>query len=188
MSVSTTRNSDLSPLEGLSGLSLCLNARRERSLGQAADMQVPQPLRRLILHPNILFLSYAWPLLSHRRSHTVHFHRLLSMGPKSGLFGLLLGMWIACCSPRLPPPFFFNSPLHGNNGEAICTSSFLPKRCSSETQRFQIASDQSIPLRWLRSLRTLRALEICVFFSAGLASQDSDKELEDDRSEIRRSM
>jgi len=41
------------------------------------------------------------------------------MGSNSGLTGLLVTTLITCCSPSLPPPFLFNSPLHGNNGEAL---------------------------------------------------------------------
>jgi len=41
------------------------------------------------------------------------------MSLNSGPFSLLINIWVTGRSPTLPPPFYFNSRLHGNNGDAL---------------------------------------------------------------------
>ena len=157
--MTTDRNRGLSPLEGLCGLSLCLNAPGGRAVTGTGGGYAGSSTTLALLGGESFTPTFSSSLLrlTRSRSENVHFHRLLSMSLNSGLFGLLVSILITCHSPSLPPPFFFHSPLNGNN------SAVLPKRCSSETQRSQIASGQSIPLRGLRSLRSLHELEICFY-------------------------
>jgi len=163
MSVRNPKNNDLSQIEGLSGLRLCLNAPGVRAVagtggGYVGSSTILAPLDGESFS-NILFLSLALDAsVSRSRSESANVHRLLSVDPLSGLSGLLVDIWITSCSLSIPPL------LHGNNGEALL---HIVMSTQEVLQRDPPAPDRLgpvNPLRWLRSLRTLRVLEVCSSF------------------------
>jgi len=106
--------------------------------------------------------------------------------PEYGLFGLLVSIWITCCSLSLTPPSS-NSSLFDNNGEALLHIIISTEEVS---QRDPTVPDRPGPVDAFALAQVLEDLARIgdLFFSAArLASQDSDKELEDDRADMRRS-
>jgi len=97
------------------------------------------------------------------------------MGLNSGPFSLLISIWVTARSPTLPPPFYFNSRLHGNNGDAL-----LHIVISTEEVFLR---DPPVPGQSILVLA--QVLEnLTIFFAARLARQDADEELGDDRARI----
>jgi len=97
------------------------------------------------------------------------------MGLNSGLFGLLLSIWIACCSTSLPPPFFFNSRLHGNDGEAplhiIISTKEVFQRDPTVTDRLGPFG----PFALAQVFEVFARIVDLFFFAARLRSQESDR-------------